>query len=272
MFLIPDDFFSRAIIAGIGFTLVAGPLGCFVIWQRLSYLGEAMAHSALLGIALAIVLDMNLMVGVFSICLLISFILARVNSDSFLSGDSVLGIMSHSTLALGLVLVSFMYWIRVDVLDFLFGNIIAVTWLEIAMIYMASAVALGIIAFKWRAMIVLTVDEQIAAAEGLQPSQTRILLMILLAGTIAIAMKIVGILLTISLLIIPAATARQLAKTPEQMAVFAVVFGSASVVGGMFMSLEIDTPPGPSIVVCALLLFLSMATAMLIRKRIREDV
>ena len=118
MFLIPDDFFSRAIIAGIGFTLVAGPLGCLVIWQRLAYLGEAMAHSALLGIALAIVLDMNLMVGVFSICLFIAIMLTRVNSDSFLSGDSVLGIMSHSTLAIGLVLISFMYWIRVDVLDF----------------------------------------------------------------------------------------------------------------------------------------------------------
>ena len=140
------------------------------------------------------------------------------------------------------------------------------------MIYMASAVALGIIVFKWRAMIGLTVDEQIAAAEGLKPSQTRMLMMILLAGTIAIAMKIVGILLTIALLIIPAATARQVAKTPEQMAIFAVAFGSASVVGGMFMSLEFDTPPGPSIVVFALLLFLLMATAMLLKRRSQEGV
>ncbi len=253
---IPDDFLSRAILAGIGFALIAGPLGCFVVWQRMAYLGEAMAHSALLGVALALALDINLLAGVFCICLLFALILARVGDAAILSRDSTLGILSHSALSIGLVLVSIMYWIRVDILHFLFGNIIAVNWQDIVIIFIGGSCVLGIIIWKWNALIGLTVDEQIAAAEGLKPFQTRNLLLILLAATIAIAMKIVGIILTVALLIIPAATARQMSNTPEQMAVFAALFGSASVIGGLMLSLEIDSPPGPSIVVVSLTIFL----------------
>ncbi len=265
-----DEFLIRAIIAGIGFTFIAGPLGCFIVWQRLTYLGEAMAHSALLGIALALVLDINLMFGVFSICLMIALILSRVNTYSNLSGDSTLGILSHSTLAIGLVLVSLMYWVRVDILDFLFGNIILVSWREIAIIYVGSGLALGVLCWKWNALIGMTVNEQIAAAEGLNPFQTRGLLMILLATTIAFAMKVVGIILTIALLIIPAATARQLANTPEQMAYLATAIGACAVIGGLLMSLEVDSPPGPSIVVFATSLFLLITLVRLVRLRLQS--
>ncbi len=265
--LIPDDFLTRAIIAGVGFALIAGPLGCFVVWQRLAYLGDAMAHSALLGIALGLLLDFNLMIGVFCICSLIALILARVGNTSILSSDSALGILSHSTLAIGLVLVSLMYWVRIDVLDFLLGNIIAVTWNEIYVIFGGAAATLGILLWKWNALISLTVNEQIAASEGLRPLQTRSLLMILLAGTIAVAMKVVGIILTVALLIIPAAAARQIAGTPEQMAALAAAFGAISVVGGLLLSLEIDTPPGPSIVVAAVSLFVIIAGSLHLTRR-----
>ena len=256
MTFIVDDFLTRAIIAGLALAVITGPLGCFIVWQRLSYLGEAMAHSALLGVALALALDINTIAGVFCICLLIALILSRVNRYSILSSDSTLGILSHSTLAMGLVLVSMMYWLRVDVLEYLFGNIIAVSWTDIVVIVIGGSCALGIMMWKWNALIGLTVNEQIAAAEGLRPLQTRSILMLLLAATVAIAMKIVGILLTIALLIIPAATARQIAKSPEQMAIIASLVGATSVVGGLFLSLEVDTPPGPSIVVFALAMFL----------------
>ncbi len=254
----PDDFFSRAIIAGLGVAIVAGPLGCFVLWQRLSFLGDTMAHSALLGIAIGLALNINILIGVFFTCAAIALVLARVNRRSILSGDAALGIMSHATLAIGLVVVSLMYWIRIDVLDFLFGNILAVSWSDIALIYLTGAVTLAVILWRWNALVSLTVSEQIAAAEGLRPFQTRNILMILLAAVIAVAMKVVGIILAVSLLIIPAATARQLAGTPEQMAVLASVAGVVSVLGGLLLSLEYDTPPGPSIVVVSFALFVAV--------------
>ena len=254
--LFADDFFTRAIIAGIGFALIAGPLGCFVVWQRLAYFGDTMAHSALLGVALALAFDVNILIGAFAICLLVAFILGNVGDRSNLSGDVTLGILSHSTLALGLVLVSLMYWVRVDILHLLFGNILSVTWSEIAVIYIGGAFIVGVILWKWNALISLTVDDQIAAVEGMNPVQTRYILMILLATIVAFAMKIVGIILTVSLLIIPAAAARQFSKTPEQMAVVASLFGVLAIVSGLTVSLEFDTPPGPSIVINAFVVFL----------------
>ncbi len=267
--LLQDDFFIRSIIAGVGLAAIAGPLGCLVVWQRLAYLGDAMAHSALLGIALSLLFELNLMVGVFSVCILLALILARVGSASILSGDSVLGIMSHSTLALGLVLISLMYWIRVDLIDYLLGNIIAVRWIDIYLILAGGCFALCILIWKWSDFISLTVDDQIAASEGLNPFHIRSLLMVLLAGTIAIAIKIVGVLLAVSLLIIPAATARQVARTPEQMAVFAALLGALAVIGGLSMSLQVDTPAGPSIVVAALIQFLCFTSVSALIRRLR---
>ena len=265
-----DDFFSRAIIAGIGIALVAGPLGCFVLWQRLAYFGDAMAHSALLGVALSLVFDTNILIGVFSICLIIAFILAKVSGQSTLSGDSILGILSHSTLALGLVIVSLLYWVRVDILHFLFGNILAVNWVEIAITYIGSACIIGLLVWRWKALVGLTVNEQIAAVENLQPTQTRYLLMMMLAAIVALAMKIVGIILTVSLLIIPAAASRQFAKTPEQMVVFASFFGVLAVIFGLVFSLEFDTPPGPSIVINSLTIFILAFTVAQIRSRLQR--
>ncbi len=262
-----DDFFTRAIIAGVGFSLIAGPLGCFVVWQRLAYFGDTMAHSALLGVALSLAFNVNILIGVFVICLLVAFILGHVGDRSNLSGDVTLGILSHSTLALGLVLVSLMYWIRVDILNLLFGNILSVTWNEIAVIYIGGAFIIAVILWKWNALISLTVDEQIAAVEGMNPVQTRYILMILLATIVAFALKIVGVILTVALLIIPAAAARQFSKTPEQMAVMATFFGVFAVVSGLVFSLEFDTPPGPSIIINAFLIFLLVFSAHKVKAR-----
>ena len=266
-----DDFFSRAIIAGVGLAMVAGPLGCFVVWQRLSYFGDTMAHSALLGVAIALALDFNIQIGVFIVCFLIALVVGRVGEQSMLSGDSTLGVMSHSSLAIGLVLVSLMYWIRVDVLHLLFGNILAVNWNEILTIYGGGAVILMVLIRKWNNMICLTVNEQIATAENMEPAKTRFIMMVLLAAIVAFAMKIVGIILTVSLLIIPAAAARQFAKTPEQMAVLAAVFGVTAVIFGLMLSIEFDTPPGPSIVVNAAGIFIvGVVATRIVRKRQRR--
>ncbi|WP_407649215.1 zinc ABC transporter permease subunit ZnuB [Aquamicrobium zhengzhouense] len=251
-----DDFFTRAIIAGIGLAITAGPLGCFIVWRRMAYFGDTMAHSALLGIALAFLLEINLTIGVFIIAVFVSLALMALQRRGGLSADALLGILSHSTLALGLVIIAFMSWVRVDLMSFLFGDILAVSKTDIASIWIGGAAVLGTLAWLWRPLLASTVSDEIAQAEGMSPERTRVIFMLLMALVIAIAMKLVGVLLITSLMIIPAATARRLAVTPEQMAVIASILGALAVAGGLFGSLKFDTPSGPSIVVAALVLFL----------------
>jgi zinc transport system permease protein len=250
-----DDFFTRALVAGIGLALVTGPLGCFIVWRRMAYFGDTMAHSALLGVALSFLLNLNLTLGVFVVAALVSVALVLLQRWQTLSTDALLGILSHSTLAVGLVLVAFMTWVRIDLMGFLFGDILAVSAIDILVIYAGGAVVLLVLALIWRPLLAGTVNAELAEAEGMRPEVTRIVFMLLLAVVIAIAMKLVGVLLITSLLIIPAATARRLAVTPEQMAVLSALVGAAAVTGGLFGSLTYDTPSGPSIVVAALILF-----------------
>lgn len=251
-----DDFFVRALVAGVGLALVTGPLGCFIVWRRMAYFGDTMAHSALLGVALSFLFQLNLTFGVFVVAAAVAGVLLLLQRRNALSTDALLGILSHSTLAIGLVMVAFMSWIRVDLMGFLFGDILAVSTGDIALIYVGGVAILAVIVWMWRPLLAATVNTDIAEAEGLRPEATRILLMLLLASVIAVAMKLVGVLLITSLLIIPAATARRLAATPEQMAVIASGVGALAVAGGLFGSLNYDTPSGPSIVVAALGLFL----------------
>ncbi|MBK8082581.1 MAG: metal ABC transporter permease [Devosia sp.] len=251
-----EDFFARALVAGIGLALVTGPLGCFIVWRRMSYFGDTMAHSALLGVALSFLFQINMTLGVFLVATAVAGALLLLQRRNALSTDALLGILSHSTLAIGLVLVAFMTWIRVDLMGFLFGDILAVSAGDIALIYAGGAAILIVLVLVWRPLLAATVNAELAEAEGLRPEVTKALLMLLLASVIAIAMKIVGVLLITSLLIIPAATARRLSATPEQMALVAAGIGAVGVAGGLFGSLRYDTPSGPSIVVAAMGLFL----------------
>ncbi|MFC3723807.1 iron chelate uptake ABC transporter family permease subunit [Neoaquamicrobium sediminum] len=251
-----DDFFSRALVAGVGLALTTGPLGCLIVWRRMAYFGDTMAHSALLGVALAFLFEINLTVGVFIAAMLVSMALLALQRRGALSTDALLGILSHATLAIGLVMVAFMTWVRVDLMGFLFGDILAVSRLDIALIYGGGALVLGLLAWLWRPLLAATVNEELARAEGMAPDRSRFVFMVTMALVIAIAMKIVGILLITALMIIPAAAARRFASTPEQMAVMASLFGALAVIAGLFGSLEFDTPSGPSIVVAALALFL----------------
>ncbi|SFZ84209.1 zinc transport system permease protein [Devosia enhydra] len=251
------DFFSRALVAGIGVALVAGPLGCFIVWRRMAYFGDTMAHSALLGVAFALLLDLPVAGGVFAIAALVALLLLLLERGNRISTDALLGILSHSTLAIGLVIVALMHWVRIDLNAFLFGDILAVSVPDIALVYGGGALILALLVWQWRPLLAATVNAELAEAEGLNPGRARLLLMLLMALVIAIAMKLVGVLLITSLLIIPAATARRLALTPERMALYAAGIGGLAVVGGLNGSLAFDTPSGPSIVVAALVLFLA---------------
>ncbi|WDZ78594.1 zinc ABC transporter permease subunit ZnuB [Ensifer adhaerens] len=250
-----DDFFVRALIAGIGIAVMAGPLGCFVIWRRMAYFGDTMAHSALLGVALSLLLELNLMLSVFIVAAVVSVLLLFLQRRGALSTDALLGILSHSALSFGLVIVAFMTWVRIDLVGFLFGDILAVSESDIDIIWGGGILVIFAIVYLWRPLLASTVNPELAEAEGLQPERTRLFFMLLMALVIAIAMKIVGILLITSLLIIPAATARRFSTSPEVMAVLASVIGALAVTGGLFGSLHWDTPSGPSIVVAAVGLF-----------------
>lgn len=250
-----ESFFTRALIAGVGLAAVAGPLGCFIVWRRMAYFGDTMAHSAILGVALALFFSFSPVAGVFAIAVLVALVLALLQRRGSLSADSLLGLLSHATLALGLVMVSLMPNVRIDLMGLLFGDILAVSVSDLAVIYGGGAVVLGVLAWLWRPMLAGTVSEEIAQAEGFAPERSRLIFMVLLAGLIAIAMKILGIMLITAMLIIPATAARRLARTPEQMALYAALGGVAAVLAGLWGSLHFDTPSGPSIVVAALGVF-----------------
>ena len=250
-----DDFFSRSLIAGAGVALVAGPLGCFIVWRRLAYFGDTLSHAALLGVALAFLFEVNITLAVFTVSVFVSLALLLLQKRATLSSDALLGLLAHSALAVGLVALAFMTWIRVDLMGFLFGDILAVTRTDIAIIWGGGACVLFILVIIWRSLFAATVNVELAQAEGMNPERANIIFMLLMAAVIAISMKIVGVLLITALLIIPAAAARRFATGPEQMAILSGLIGVIAVFGGLFGSLEWDTPAGPSIVVAALVLF-----------------
>ncbi|WP_417673637.1 metal ABC transporter permease [Roseibium sp.] len=251
-----DDFFTRALVAGIGVALVAGPLGCFIVWRRMAYFGDTLSHAALLGVALSLLLEINTMLAVFAVCVALSLLLMVLRRREGLSSDALLGLLAHSSLAIGLVCLAFMTWVRMDLIGLLFGDILAVSRSDIAIIYLGGAVVFAGLCVIWNALFAATVSPELAAAEGIGTERANLVFTLLLAAVIAIAMKIVGVLLITALLIIPPAAARQLASGPEQMAGLAALIGSVAVVAGLFGSLQWDTPSGPSIVVAAMVLFI----------------
>ena len=251
-----DDFFTRAVVGGVGLALFAGPLGCFIVWRRLAYFGDTLAHSALLGVAMALLLDMNITLTVFIVSVVVSMLLILLQRKAVLTSDALLGLLAHGTLAIGLVFLAFMTWVRVDLMGFLFGDILAITVEDIAVIWFGGITVVIILSFIWKSLLASTVSYEIAVAEGLQPDLANFVFMLLMAGIIAIAMKIVGVLLITALLIIPAATSRKFSGSPEIMAVIASILGAGSVWLGLEGSLKWDTPAGPSIVVAALAFFI----------------
>lgn len=251
-----DDFFLRAIVAAVGIALMTGPLGCFVVWQRLAYFGDTMSHSALLGVAFGLLLSINTTLTVFFLALVIAIALYLFQSREKLSSDSILGILSHSTLAIGLVLVGFMTWVRFDLMGYLFGDILAASQFDLVIIWVGCAIVLILLALIWRPLLAMTISEDLAKAENMRPELTRFAFMMILALVIAVAMKLVGILLITALLIIPSATARRFAAAPEIMALLAALLGVIGSIFGLLASFQFDTSSGPSIVVTLFVIFL----------------
>ena len=250
------DFVLYALAAGISLSLVAGPLGSFIVWRRMSYFGDTLAHSALLGIALGLITDSNPQLSIIFSCLLFAFILTLLDRRPSLSTDALLGILAHSSLALGIVVLALADSVRVDLEAYLFGALLTIGNADLIWILLVSTVVTIVLYWFWNDFVSITVHSEIAKIEGANVKRLNLILVLLIALTIAVSMKIVGVLLITSLLIIPPAAARSLANTPEQMAVKASLVGSVSVVLGLISAFYFDVPVGPSIVVVATLIFL----------------
>jgi zinc transport system permease protein len=250
-----DDFMVRAALAGIGVAFAAAPLGCFVVWRRMAYFGDATAHAAILGVALSLAFSMSIFVGAVIVALLMAL------TVSFLSGrgyamDTLLGVLAHSALAFGLVAVSFLSGIRIDLMAYLFGDILAVSRGDLAVIWGGALLVMLLICWRWSALLTSTLSEDLAYASGINPKREQLALTIALAVTVAVAIKVIGVLLIAAMLIIPAAAARPLSRTPEGMAVIAGLIGTLSAVVGLRAAYIFDTPAGPSIVCVAAITFL----------------
>jgi len=250
-----DDFFIRALVAGLGIALVTGPLGCFVIWRRLSFFAGTLAHSSLLGVTLAFSFDINISFSVLLISSAVALILLRLQKSTKLPNDALLGLLAHSSLAVGLVVIGFLSYIRFDIMGLLFGDILAVNKRDLLVIWIGGAIMLLILKIIWKPLFASTVNYELAEAEGMKPEKINAIFTILMAAIIAISIKMVGILLITGMLIIPAAMARNLSNNPKQMIIISIIGGLLAVILGLYSSLEFNTASGPSIITAALVLF-----------------
>ena len=260
-----DDFLVRAGLAGVGVAVATGPLGSFVVWRRMAYFGDATAHAAILGVALALAVDMPIGVGTLIVALLMAATVSTLAGRGW-AMDTTLGVLAHSALAFGLVAVSFLHGVRVDLSAYLFGDILAVTRGDLAFIWAGAAAVVALLAWRWSALLTATLNEDLAHASGIDPARERLILTLALAVVVAVALKVVGALLIAAMLIIPAAAARALSRTPEGMAVGAVGVGALAVGAGLVLSLRLDTPAGPSIIACAAVAFALTLTVGRLRR------
>ena len=250
------EFLLPSILAGLGIALIAGPLGSFVVWRKMAYFGDTLAHASLMGLALGFLFNINLYLALLICCLMLAVLLVTLQKQKLVATDTLLGILAHSALSLGLVAVSFLDNVRVDLMSYLFGDLLAVSPTDLVFIYAGAAVIGLVLAIFWRPLLSTTVNEDLAAVDGINIDLMRLILMLLVGIVIAVGMKFVGALIMTSLLIIPAATARKFASTPEQMAFLASVIGSIAVFGGLSLSWFYDTPAGPSVVISAAAMFM----------------
>jgi len=261
-----DDFLIRACLAGVGVALAAAPLGCFVVWRRMAYFGDATSHAALLGVALALATDLPVFAGVLVVALAMAVIISGLGGR-LVSSDALLGVMAHAALALGLVAVSLLPNQRVDLSAYLFGEILAVSVQDLLVIWGGAALVGFLLIWRWQPLLAATLSPDLAQASGVNPKREDLILTLALALTVAVAIKVVGALLIAAMLIIPAAAARPFARTPEVMAVWAMLIGTTAALSGLWGSFTFDTPAGPSIVTAAAVFFVVFAGLAPLRAR-----
>ena len=249
-----DDFLIRAALAGVGVALAAAPLGCFIVWRRMAYFGDATAHAAVLGVALSLTLETPIFAGVLVVSLVMAMLVSSLSGRGY-AMDTLLGVTAHASLAVGLVAVSFLDGIRIDLMAYLFGDILAVGKTDLAVIWSGAILVLALVVYRWSGLLLATMNADLAHASGVSPRREQLILTIALAIVVAVAIKVVGVLLIAAMLIIPAATARPFSRTPEVMAITAAIIGCVASLIGLRASYQLDTPTGPTIVCMVALMF-----------------
>jgi zinc transport system permease protein len=221
----------------------------------MAFFGHAVSHAAVLGVAVGLALGINLMLGVVAAGLGIALLLVGLETRRLLASDTLIGILGHAALAAGLVALAYMPAVRMDLMAYLFGDVLAVSRGHLIVMVSVSIAVLIAMGLLWRPLLSLTVHEDLARVEGARTLSVRIAYMLVVALVIASGMQVVGALLMISLLIIPAAAARPLARTPITMAAIATAFAAVASIAGLAASFAYDAPAGPAIVLAASFIF-----------------
>lgn len=263
------DLLWPALAAGLLLALVTGPLGSLLVWRRLAYFGDSLAHAALLGVGLSLLLSIPGWLGIVLVCTVVAGLLAALLRHPELATDTLLTLLATTSLSLGLITVSLADNVRVDLMAYLFGDLLGVTAGDLPLLLGGALLTLGLLRWQWDALVLASVSEELAEVDGVRVGRLRLLLLLLVALTVTAAMKVMGVLLITALLIIPAAAARRLSRTPEQMAVLASGIGMLAVLGGLGGSLQWNLPLGPAIVVAAAAAF-AVLTLLPLRARRRE--
>jgi zinc transport system permease protein len=250
-----DTVFILATLAGIGVAVASAPLGCFVVWRRMAYFGDATAHTAMLGVAISLIFFVNMFLSILIIALIMAYTVSSLSERGYTT-DTLMGVLAHSALAAGIVAMSFTVTADVDLESYLFGDIRAVTAMDVVIIWAGATLVLALVIWRWSALLTATLNPDLAYASGINPKREQLILTLALAVVVAVAIKVVGVLLISAMLIIPAATARAFSKTPESMAFISTLIGGLSAIGGLLASSVWSTPTGPTIVCVAALLFI----------------
>ncbi|QCI20454.1 zinc ABC transporter permease subunit ZnuB [Buchnera aphidicola (Brachycaudus cardui)] len=240
-------------LAGIILSLTTGPLGSFIVWRRMSAFGDTLSHSSLLALSISFALDVNSFYIIFLLVSVLAIILAYLEELLPFSLETILSIMSHSSLSLGIVFISLLSsnYQQIDISNYLFGDLLAVTESDLLIIIISSIIILSFLIYRWNSILLATISEELAQIDGINIFYVRLTIMLMTALTIAVSIKFVGALLITSLLIIPPATAQHFSGSPEKMVIIAIIASVISVTGGMLLSIFYNTPASPSIVLCS---------------------
>ncbi len=263
-----DDFLIRSLLAGILMVLVAAPMGCLMVWQRLAFLADTLGHAAVLGVALGLVMSINPMMSVLLIILLVMVIMQlsqrRLHVSAGVLSESVLAILSYTGLSAGILILGVSGRSNVSLEAILFGDLLATSMQDLMFIGITVLILLGLLWKHWHSFVAVTVSPEIAQAEGISVQKTQLLLYLMIALLVAVMMKIMGVLLIGAMLVIPVNAARVFSRGPEQMVLISLGFGLISLFSGMFFSWQFDLQTGPAVVVVATLWLL---LALLVQKR-----
>lgn len=253
--LLTYPFFQRALLTGLIVGALLALLGVLVVLRRMSFFADAIGHSALPGIALALLFNLNPFLGALGFTLLVAATIGTIRVRSRLPVDTLLGIFFPAAVALGVMIVQRTPGYQTDLLAVLFGDILTVGWVDLGISLVIAIITIAVLARTGKALVSIAFDEALARTEGVPVARLELVFMLMLAAVIALAIKLVGIILVTAMLVIPAATAQILARSLASMFALSVAASAVAVIAGMAVSAAANLPSGPTIILVSAGLF-----------------